>query len=288
MRSHAARSAIVRATLRMRWYARAESASRAIARASRSSAAGSGTQCAATSAGDQPRVGLALAVALALTRALDARAHAPTIRSPASRDFRLGDGDVVRPRAAAAKGRRSARATRAARRERRWRGRCGRAAVRTRASDSARRWSGVQRQRPLAWPQPAARAGIHRGDQLELRRERALPRGARDVDDAGLERLAQRLEHAAVPLRQFVEEQHAVMRERDFAGARIAAAADQRDAARRVMRRAERPLAPALGRRSVRRSTRRRRLRALRLRRAAAAATAAAARASTCPCPAVR
>ena len=66
--------------------------------------------------------------------------------------------------------------------------------------------------------------------------------------DAGLERLAQHLEHAPIPFRQLVEEQHAVMRERDLAGARIAAAADERDAARRVMRRAKRALAPALGR----------------------------------------
>jgi hypothetical protein len=37
------------------------------------------------------------------------------------------------------------------------------------------------------------------------------------------------------------------MRKRDLAGTRHATAADERDAARRVMRRAKRPHAPALG-----------------------------------------
>jgi hypothetical protein len=51
--------------------------------------------------------------------------------------------------------------------------------------------------------------------------------GARDRDAAGFQRLAQDFEHAALELGQFVEEQHAVMGQRDFAGAWIAAAADQ-------------------------------------------------------------
>jgi hypothetical protein len=59
------------------------------------------------------------------------------------------------------------------------------------------------------------------------------------------EGFAQHLEHAAVPLRQFVEEQHACMRERDLARPRLRTAADQRDAARGVVRRAVRRLAPA-------------------------------------------
>ena len=66
-------------------------------------------------------------------------------------------------------------------------------------------------------PEPAAGARVHRGDELELRGESALPRRARDVDDARLQRLAQRVEHATVPFGQLVEEQHAVMGERDLA-----------------------------------------------------------------------
>jgi hypothetical protein len=48
---------------------------------------------------------------------------------------------------------------------------------------------------------PAAGAGIHRRDQLEARRELGLARCARHRHLAGFERLAQHLEHAAVPFR---------------------------------------------------------------------------------------
>ena len=97
---------------------------------------------------------------------------------------------------------------------------------------------------PARVAEPAARAWIHRRDELEARGERTLPRGAGDVDRAGLERLAQHFENAPVPFRQLVEEEHAVMGERYLSGTRIAAAADQRDAARSVMRRAERRRRP--------------------------------------------
>ena len=65
--------------------------------------------------------------------------------------------------------------------------------------------------------------------------------GARDRDLAGLERLAQRVERLRLEFRQLVEEQHAVMGERDFARPRVQAAADQRRHAGGVMRCAERP-----------------------------------------------
>ena len=64
------------------------------------------------------------------------------------------------------------------------------------------------------------------------------------MDHARFQRLAQHLEHAAVPFGELVQEQHAVMRERNFARARVAAAADQCHCARGVMRRAERTLTP--------------------------------------------
>jgi hypothetical protein len=44
---------------------------------------------------------------------------------------------------------------------------------------------------------------------------------------ADLERLAQRIEHLRLEFGQLVEEEHAVMRERDFAGPRAQSAADQ-------------------------------------------------------------
>src|SRR5690606_9747917 len=68
---------------------------------------------------------------------------------------------------------------------------------------------------------PAAGAGIHRRDELEARREIGLARGARAHDMTRFERFAQHLEHAAGPLGQLAEEQHAGVRERDPARARL-------------------------------------------------------------------
>ena len=66
--------------------------------------------------------------------------------------------------------------------------------------------------------------------------------GAGERDLAVLERLAQRIQHARIELRQFVEEQHALMRQLNLAGFGADAAAGQRRHAGRVMRAAERPL----------------------------------------------
>ncbi len=60
------------------------------------------------------------------------------------------------------------------------------------------------------------------------------------------ERLAQRFEYAALELRQLVEEQHAVVGERDLARHGRRAAAAQRHRAGGVMRRAEDARGPAL------------------------------------------
>ena len=65
--------------------------------------------------------------------------------------------------------------------------------------------------------------------------------GAHDRDLAGLQRLAQRIEHLRLEFRQLVEKQHAVMGERDFARPRMQAAADQGRHAGGMMRRPERP-----------------------------------------------
>ncbi|MNT50589.1 hypothetical protein D3C72_1875150 [compost metagenome] len=79
-------------------------------------------------------------------------------------------------------------------------------------------------------PEVAARAGVHRRDELEAGGEVGVAGGAGDGDAAGFQRLAQDFQHSAVELRQFVEEQHAVVRQRDLARARVAAAADHRGA----------------------------------------------------------
>ena len=94
--------------------------------------------------------------------------------------------------------------------------------------------------------QMAAAARVHRRDQLDPRREGDMGVGAGDADAAGLERLAQRIEHRPLEFGQLVEEQHAQMREADLARAHPQPAADQRRHRRRVMRRAERAAAADL------------------------------------------
>src|SRR5690606_22103524 len=83
----------------------------------------------------------------------------------------------------------------------------------------------------------AARARIHRRDQLEARRKIGLPGRARDRNAPRFQRFAQDFEYGALELRQFIQKKHAVMRERDFAGTRRATAADQCHAGRSVVRR---------------------------------------------------
>lgn len=85
--------------------------------------------------------------------------------------------------------------------------------------------------------QVAAGARVHRGDEHEAARERDLAGAAGDGDVAVLERLAKHLEGAAFELGQFVEEEHAVVGEGDFAGAGDGAAAKQADVGNRVVRR---------------------------------------------------
>ena len=85
-----------------------------------------------------------------------------------------------------------------------------------------------------------ARAHVHRADELEASREESVSSDAGDRDDAVLERLPERLEDGARELRQLVEEEHAVMGERDFAGPRTRAATDDGGRRRAVVRRPER------------------------------------------------
>jgi hypothetical protein len=87
---------------------------------------------------------------------------------------------------------------------------------------------------------PAA-ARVHGGDQHEARGIGHAVVGARDRDLAGLERLAQRVEHLRLELGQFVEEEHAVMGERHLPRPRAQPAADQRRHAGGMVRGAERP-----------------------------------------------
>ena len=86
----------------------------------------------------------------------------------------------------------------------------------------------------------AARAHVHRPDELEASREERVAPDARDRDHAVLERLPQRLENGARELGQLVEEQHAAMGERHLARSRARTAADDRRRGRSVVRRAKR------------------------------------------------
>ena len=81
-------------------------------------------------------------------------------------------------------------------------------------------------------PKIAAGTRIHRRNQLELGRKVCLARGTRDGDAPRLQRFAQHLQHAAVKFGQFIKEQYTMVRERNFAGFGITAAAHQRHAAR--------------------------------------------------------
>src|SRR5439155_26069423 len=86
----------------------------------------------------------------------------------------------------------------------------------------------------------AARAQVHRPDELEAGRERRAAADARDGDDAVFERLPERLERGPRKLGELVEQENATVRERDLARARCRAAADQGCRRDRVVRRAER------------------------------------------------
>ena len=81
---------------------------------------------------------------------------------------------------------------------------------------------------------------IHRRDQHELRRKSHRPGRARNRHIPFLQRLPHRFQNAAFELRQFIEKQHAVVRQRNFTRRRIHIPAQQSRIARRVMRRAKR------------------------------------------------
>ena len=65
---------------------------------------------------------------------------------------------------------------------------------------------------------PAARTGVHGGDELKIGRISDLSGRPGDGQLSVLHRLPQHLERVAPELGQLVEEQHAAVRERDLAG----------------------------------------------------------------------
>ncbi len=81
------------------------------------------------------------------------------------------------------------------------------------------------------------RTGIHCGNRLKRRGKRERTAGAADRDHLVFQRLAQRLKVARTKLGQFVEEEHASMRQADLARLGPTPAAHQPSMADRVMRR---------------------------------------------------
>ena len=165
-------------------------------------------------------------------------------------------------------------------------------AVAQRPGDAAR-GSVPGRRRAAAAPGrvavPAARAGVHRRDELEAGREDDRPPDPRDRDPALLQRLAQRLQRGPVELGQLVEEEHAVVREGDLARRHPRPAADERRVRGGVVGRAERARRGRGRGRALRRRPRRRSSpRAPRRRRAAAAGPGSCGPASSCRTPADR
>ena len=91
----------------------------------------------------------------------------------------------------------------------------------------------------------AARAGIHRRDQLESRGKISLPRNTRYCYMAGLQWLTENVQNVPRKFRQFVKKQDPVMGTRYLAGSWIRSAADQRRCRGRVMWLAKGSLPPA-------------------------------------------
>ena len=60
-------------------------------------------------------------------------------------------------------------------------------------------------------PQVTAGAGVHRSNQLEMCGKLCLVAGAGDGDFTALQGLPKYFEHAAIELRQFIQEQDAVV-----------------------------------------------------------------------------
>jgi hypothetical protein len=85
----------------------------------------------------------------------------------------------------------------------------------------------------------AAWARIHRGDEDEVGGEGGWVRGAADGDAAFFKWLAERFEAAAIELRKFVEEEDAVVGERDLARLGNRSAADHAGVRDRMVRAAE-------------------------------------------------
>ena len=69
---------------------------------------------------------------------------------------------------------------------------------------------------PAGLAHVAARAGVHRRDQLKARRETHTVSGPGDHDMPRFQWLTQYLQHLAIELWQLIQEQHPVMGQSDF------------------------------------------------------------------------
>src|SRR5262249_4659902 len=91
--------------------------------------------------------------------------------------------------------------------------------------------------------EPSAHAWVHRGDELERGGKQHRAGAPRDGDPTLLERLAERLQDVTAELGKLVEEEDAVVGERDFARPDGTAAAEEGRVRERAVRRPDRPCA---------------------------------------------
>ena len=118
-------------------------------------------------------------------------------------------------------------------------------AVEQRPGDARRIPLALRRCAPARAPrvaEVAARAGVHRTDQRDARREFHRRRRARDAHPALFERLPEDLQRPALELGHLVEKEDAGMGQAQLARPRMRAATNQRHVRNRVVRRPERPL----------------------------------------------
>ena len=88
----------------------------------------------------------------------------------------------------------------------------------------------------------SAFTGIHRADQLEIRRKRIISADTRDVYEMLFQRLPQHFKRSRMVFRKFIEKQNTLMGKADFSRTRFLPATGQRKPCHRVMRRAVRAL----------------------------------------------
>src|SRR5580765_7908711 len=93
-------------------------------------------------------------------------------------------------------------------------------------------------------PEMATSAGVHRGNELDPRREGDVSVGTGDADVARLQWLSKRIEHCSLEFWKLIEEQDVEVGQADLARPNLEAASNQRRHRRAVVWGPERTTAP--------------------------------------------